>query len=322
MEHIPVLQNQIIESFDYLKRKKSDYFIDGTLGAGGHSLAIATKFKIQNSKVKIIGIDKDQNALNIARENIQKNNLYENFILFHDDFKNIKEIINENNIENQEIIGALIDLGVSSMQLDNKNRGFSFQDPGVILDMRMNQNQALDAKEVLNRYTESDLSKILWQFGEEKFAKNIAKNICLQRKTKAIETVGDLLKILEYSIPNKIRATSRKHFATKTFQALRIEVNKELVGLDQAIKDFVDLLSKGSKLAIITFHSLEDRIVKTTLKELENPCRCPSSMPCICGKKPTVKIITKKPIIAEGEEIAINPRSRSAKLRIVEKLPE
>ncbi len=315
--HIPVLKKEIVECFDYLKDLKNPIFVDGTLGAAGHSLALADNFQISTNELRIIGIDQDQEALIIAESNTKKAGLEENFTLVHDNFKNIKTILGDLNAPS--ISGALIDLGVSSMQLDRSERGFSFKDPNQPLDMRMDQTKKFDAKYILGNYPEARMEHILKEYGEEPFAKRIARNICDIRKTKKIEKIGDLLDIIAKSMPDKFKH-GRTHFATRTFQALRIEVNSELTKLDEAIYNFADTLKKGGRLAIITFHSLEDRIVKHAFLKLTDPCECPKAMPCICGKKPTVKIITRKPILPTDKEMEINIRSRSAKLRIIEKI--
>ncbi|MCL5411026.1 MAG: 16S rRNA (cytosine(1402)-N(4))-methyltransferase RsmH [Patescibacteria group bacterium] len=319
MKHIPVLENEILDTFTYLNSVKDGFFVDGTLGLAGHSVAIISKFKAPISKFKIIGIDKDQSALELAKNNIKNVKLENRFIFVHDDFKNIENILSELKID--EVNGSLIDLGVSSMQLDDKERGFSFSDSEAILDMRMDQTQKLSAFDILNYYPQLKLEKILKEYGEEKFYRNIARNICKTRKESPIEKVGDLLKILEESVPTKVRATSKKHFATSVFRALRLEVNQELIRLDDALLDFISALKKGGRLAVVSFHSAEDRIVKETFRKAENPCVCPPLAPvCTCGNKPLVKILTKKPIVPSDQEITENPRSRSAKLRIVEKL--
>lgn len=332
MKHIPVLKKEIVETFQYLKNKDG-YFVDGTLGAGGHSLAIANRIKNkamptgrQELRIKIIGIDKDQDALNMAKENVDKAGLKGDFIFVHDDFKNIKNILNEKiprlrSGRLRRINGALIDLGVSSMQLDNKERGFSFMDAEAKLDMRMDQSQDLSAFDVINYYQAEKLEKIFREYGEEKFYKYISKNICRARKEAPIEKVGELLAILEKSIPPRVIATSKKHYATNVFRALRLEVNQELTQLDHALYDFIDALDAGARLAVISFHSTEDRIVKETFRKAEKPCICPPLAPiCTCWKKPLVKIITKKPLVADENELKVNPRSRSAKLRVVERL--
>lgn len=225
-------------------------------------------------------------------------------------------------IKNDELVdGALLDLGVSSMQFDSKERGFSFSEPSASLDMRMDQEQKITAAGILNRYPREKIEQILKEFGEERFARIISINIVKERGNKQFQEVGDLLSVLEKSIPVKIQKTSKIHFATRTFQALRIEINEELKYLEKTIRDFVDLLKPNSKLAIISFHSLEDRIVKQTFKELAKECICPPKAPiCNCNHKAKIKKLTRKPIIPSEEEINVNPRSRSAKLRIVEKL--
>lgn len=317
-EHVPVLLDEVLLAFDYLKKEKNVVFVDGTLGAAGHSVAIS-KNLLGNKDFKIIGVDKDQMALDIANKNITRAGLTINFELIHSDYKDIKNILTRLKIS--KINGGLIDLGVSSMQLDYSHRGFSFKDRDQLLDMRMDQDQELTAKIILDNYSIADLEKILFEYGEEKFGKSIARNIAESRKIKPFYTIGNLLDVLERAIPAGYRKKSRIHYATKTFQALRIEVNGELTSIEQTIRDFVSFLKPNSRLAVITFHSLEDRIVKNTFRNMEDPCVCPKELPiCLCGNKPTVKILTKKPIIASTREIANNPRSRSAKLRIIEKI--
>jgi len=321
MPHTPVLKNEILETFGYLRKIKMPVFVDGTLGAGGHALAIALT---QNLKLKtknygsFIGIDKDHAALEIAKENIAEAGLLDQFQFIHDDFKNIKEIFRKLKIE--KIDGVLLDLGVSSMQFDQKERGFSFSDPDQPLDMRMDRRSRLTASDIINRYSESALAQIIFNYGEERWGKAIARAITRSRKTRRVSTVGDLLNIIAETLPPKVKYADGKHFATRTFQALRIEVNQELIGLDKAIAGFVEVLNPGGRLAVISFHSLEDRIVKQTFLKLADPCTCPAEMPCLCGKKPIVKIISKKPIVPSDSETRDNIRSRSAKLRIVEKI--
>ncbi len=313
-EHKPVLLEEVIACFDYLNHIKNGFFVDGTLGLAGHSIAIAQNLN-EKSKVEFIGIDKDQKALDIARDNVLRINIKNDFTFIHEDSGNIKDILSELNI--LKINGMLLDLGVSSMQLDDKSRGFSFSDPEATLDMRMDQEQTLTAAYILNNYSENELRTML-RNGEEKHFNKVAKYICLARKNKPIDNVGELLDILQKALPNKYYKT---HFATDTFRALRLEVNDEISKLSNSISGAVGLLDTGSKLAIITFHSIEDRIVKDTFREMENPCTCPPKIPyCVCGKIPKVKILTKKPLTASENELQINPRSRSAKLRIVEKI--
>lgn len=316
MNHIPVLKNEVLEYFQYLA-KDGNYFVDGTLGLAGHSLAIAKQAE-DNKDLKFIGIDQDQSALDLALEKITTQKLDSRFILVHNNFKNISEILEE--LEIDKFDGALLDLGVSSMQFDDKSRGFSFSDPAQILDMRMDKSSNFDAQFIVNNYSREELTEILYKFGEESFAPKIATNIVYSRKKKTIRTIGDLLEVLSESIPKSLQVGRRQHFATKTFQALRIAVNKELDGLDLAITDFANHLKSGGRLAIISFHSLEDRIVKTTFHDLANPCKCPPKLPCVCNLEPSAKIITSKPIVASEQEVSENPRSRSAKLRVVEKL--
>jgi 16S rRNA (cytosine1402-N4)-methyltransferase len=312
MNHIPVLENEIVNIFSYLSAIKDTIFVDGTIGNAGHSISIAKKTGTQ-----VIAIDKDQSAINLSKKNISSKKLSDSFTFIHDDFKNLKNILDKLSVD--KINGALLDLGVSSMQLDDTSRGFSFKNPDEELDMRMDQSQTFSAKDVVNGYSKFDLLKILRDYGEEKHAKRIVDNIASTRKEKPIKTVGDLLYIVEKSIPKK-KQFGKIHFATRTFQAIRIETNNELDGLGKSIIDFCDVLSPSSKFVIISFHSLEDRIVKQTFFDLANPCKCPKDMPCACNKKPIIKIETKKPIVASNEEVLINPRSRSAKLRIFQKL--
>jgi len=331
-KHIPVLLNEVLKTFDYLKDKKEPVFVDGTLGLAGHSIAIARKIQDTRNKIQIIGIDKDKKALDSAKLKAESQKLKANFVFVHDDFGNYSEILRGVYTESGEcarddglittgtIDGILLDLGVSSMQLDEKERGFSFQDPEQPLDMRMNQKQIISASTIINTYSEQELKRVL-KYAEEKYYRHIAENICQIRKVRKIRTVGDLLKILEDSIPAGVRARSKKHFATNTFRGLRIETNNELSHLADTIKTMVQSLNSGGKIAIISFHSTEDRIVKHAFKELANPCSCPREFPqCVCGKKPEIKILTKKPIEASQHEIDANPRSRSAKLRIAQRI--
>jgi 16S rRNA (cytosine1402-N4)-methyltransferase len=329
--HKPVLLKEVLDAFDYLKDKTELVFVDGTIGLAGHSTALALKIKNQKSlprrqagKIKIIGIDKDQKALDSAKLKAESCNLEAIFTFVHDDFSNYEDIIHSMNLstslEASKIDGILLDLGVSSMQLDERERGFSFQDPEQPLDMRMNQKQIITAAEILNTYPLIELRRVL-KYAEEKYHRHIAENICLARKVRKIRTVGDLLKILEDSIPAGVRTRSKKHFATNTFRGLRIETNNELSHLADTIKTMTQSLKVGGKIAIISFHSTEDRIVKHTFKELANPCTCPREFPqCVCGKKPEIKILTTKPIEASEQELGDNPRARSAKLRIAERI--
>lgn len=307
-KHVSVLLDETVNG---LNIKPNGIYVDGTLGGAGHSSEIV---KHLNDKGLLIGIDQDKEALKAAREKLKDN---ENVEYVHNNFHEIKDILDELNIE--KIDGIMLDLGVSSYQLDNGDRGFSYMQDAK-LDMRMDTDSNFSAYDVVNNYSEEELLRVIRNYGEEKFAKRIVFNIIKGRKVKAIETTFELVDIIRKSIPTK---NQRKggHPAKRTFQAIRIEVNGELEILNQTIDDAVSSLNVGGRIAIITFHSLEDRIVKTKFKELQNPCTCPSSFPiCICGKKPRVKIITKKPIYPSEEELAVNKRSSSAKLRIAEKI--
>lgn len=305
-KHLPVMLNEVIEG---LNIKPNGIYVDGTLGGAGHSKEILKKL---SNEGKLIGIDRDEEALKAAKENLKD---FTNVIYVHDNHDNIKNILKELNIE--KVDGILLDLGVSSYQLDERNRGFSYLGDNS-LDMRMDKSQNIDAKFVVNTYKEDDLSKIIYEYGEERFSRQIAKNICLYRKNKKIETTKELVEIIEKSIP----AFAKKdgHPAKRTFQAIRIEVNNEIKPLYNTVKDSIEVLKPCGRLAIITFHSLEDRAVKNAFMEASGKCTCPSDLPyCVCGAKKVGNIITKKPIVASIKEQEENSRSKSAKLRIFEK---
>ena len=307
-KHISVLLNECIEG---LNIKEDGIYVDGTLGGAGHSSEI---IKNLCERGRLIGIDQDKDALKAAKEKLKD---YNNVTFVHSNFYNIENILHDLNIAGVD--GILMDLGVSSYQLDNGERGFSYMQDAP-LDMRMNRENSLSAYEVINSYSEEDLFRIIKDYGEEKFAKRIANFIINKRKEKNIESTLELVDVIKAAIPAKARREG-PHPAKRTFQAIRIEVNKELEIIEKTIRDGVERLNVGGRMAIITFHSLEDRIVKTVYKNLANPCTCPSSFPvCVCNKKPIVKIITRKPIEASKEELDYNPRSRSAKLRVIEKL--
>ena len=307
-KHISVLLNECIEG---LNIKEDGIYVDGTLGGAGHSSEIV---KNLCERGRLIGIDQDKDALKAAKEKLKD---YNNVTFVHSNFYNIENILHDLNIAGVD--GILMDLGVSSYQLDNGERGFSYMQDAP-LDMRMNRENSLSAYEVINSYSEEDLFRIIKDYGEEKFAKRIANFIINKRKEKNIESTLELVDVIKAAIPAKARREG-PHPANRTFQAIRIEVNKELEIIEKTIRDGVERLNVGGRMAIITFHSLEDRIVKTVYKNLANPCTCPSSFPvCVCNKKPIVKIITRKPIEASKEELDYNPRSRSAKLRIIEKI--
>ena len=279
-------------------------------GGAGHSVEIAKKL---SQKGMLIGIDRDEEALSAAKEKLQD---FSNVIYIHDNHDNIKEILKKLNIE--KVDGILLDLGVSSYQLDEKNRGFSYLGENE-LDMRMDKTQKLTAKEVVNTYSEEELANIIYEYGEERFSRKIAKNICEYRKQKEIETTKQLVEIIEKSIPK----SKDGHPAKRTFQAIRIEVNNEIKPLFNTIKNSIDCLKDKGRLCVITFHSLEDRAVKNAYIEAKGKCICPKDLPyCVCGAKSLGEIITKKPIIATKEEIEENSRSKSAKVRIFEKREE
>lgn len=304
--HKSVLLN---ETINYLNIKPDGIYVDGTLGGGGHSREILKRLKTG----RLIAIDRDIDAINASRENLKE---YFNIDYIHDNFKNIKEILKKLNID--AVDGILLDLGVSSYQLDEKERGFSYMQDAP-LDMRMDKSSGFSAYDVVNKYTEQELTRVIKEYGEEKWASRISKFIINARNKSEIKTTHQLVDIIKNAIPVSARREG-PHPAKRTFQAIRIEVNGELKELDKAVKDMSDILAPGGRIAIITFHSLEDRIIKKAFKSLENPCTCPPGMPCMCGKKPVIKIITKKPVVATDEELENNPRARSAKLRVAEKL--
>jgi 16S rRNA (cytosine1402-N4)-methyltransferase len=297
------------ETIEYLNIKPEGIYVDGTLGGGGHSEEILKRL----TTGKLIAIDRDLDAIKASKERLKN---YENVKYINDNFKNIKEILKSLNID--KVDGILLDLGVSSYQLEEIERGFSYMKDAP-LDMRMDKNSPFSAYDVVNKYSQQELEEVIREYGEEKWASRIAKFIVKEREKGEIKTTFQLVEIIKNAIPASARREG-PHPAKRTFQAIRIEVNQELKGLDKTIEDMVEVLRGKGRIAIITFHSLEDRIVKNTFKKLENPCTCPPNMPCTCGKKPVVKIITKKPVLPSKEEIETNSRSRSAKLRVAEKL--
>ena len=306
-KHKPVLLNECIEG---LNIKAKGIYVDGTLGGAGHSKEIAKRL---SNEGLLIGIDRDEEALIAAKENLKE---FSNVKFVKDNHDNIKSILE--NLEIEKVDGILLDLGVSSYQLDERNRGFSYLGENE-LDMRMDKSQSLTAKEVINTYDEELLAKIIYEYGEERFSKNIAKNICKKRKEKEITTTKQLVDIIEESIPKSKQ--NEGHPAKRTFQAIRIEVNDEIKPLYKTVMDCIESLKPGGRLCIITFHSLEDRAVKNAMIDAKGKCTCPSDLPyCVCGAKSLGKIINKKPIIASIEEQNENSRSKSAKLRIFEKV--
>jgi len=306
-QHTSVLLKECI---DGLKIKKNGIYVDGTLGGAGHSEEI---LKHLSSEGSLIGIDQDPSALKNAEEKLKN---YSNFQAVHSNFHDIQNVLLDLSISG--IDGLLLDLGVSSHQLDTPERGFSYMHDGE-LDMRMDTTLALTASEVVNTYNEDELTKIIKDYGEENWAKRIAKFIVEERKKKEISTSHELVEVIKKAIPAKARERG-PHPAKRTFQAIRIEVNNELGIIKETIKNTAEVLNPFGRIVIITFHSLEDRIVKNTFKELASSCVCPPEFPvCTCGKESEGKIITRKPVLPSKEEIDGNPRSRSAKLRIFEK---
>ena len=305
-KHKPVMLEECIQG---LQIKKNGIYVDGTLGGAGHSKEIAKKLE---GTGRLIGIDRDEEALKAAKENLKE---FNNVTYIHGNHDNIKYILEEINIEGVD--GILLDLGVSSYQLDERNRGFSYLGENK-LDMRMDKTQELTAKKVINEYAEESLSNIIYTYGEERFARQIAKNIVLQRKEKPIETTKELVEIIEKSIPKSKQKDG--HPAKRTFQAIRIEVNDEIKPLYNTIRESIKCLKPQGRLCVITFHSLEDRAVKNAMIEAQGKCTCPPDLPyCVCGAKSEGKMITKRPIIPTEKEQEENTRSKSAKLRIFEK---
>lgn len=307
LQHIPVMLEECMEG---LNLKEGGIYFDGTLGGGGHSYEILRR----TPGGRLIATDLDTESIERARERLSVFN--GRFTLVHDNYKNFKYVMEENGIS--ALDGILLDFGVSTFQLNDKSRGFAYS-TDCALDMRMNPDQRLTAEEVINTYAEEDLKRILTEYGEERFAGRIAREIVSVRKLHPIRRSGELTEIIERSIPKKFQQDG--HPARRTFQAIRIEVNHELDDLKEAVITMARSLKKGGRIVILTFHSLEDRIVKQAFKELETDCVCDKRLPvCVCGKKKEVEIITKKPITATKTETDNNPKSKSAKLRIAEKV--
>jgi len=308
-KHVSVLKNECIEG---LQIKSSGTYVDGTFGGGGHAMEIISRL---NGNGRFVGIDQDQDAVENGRAKLEP--YKEKAQLVRDNFSNIISIMKDLHIVSVD--GILLDIGVSSYQLDTGERGFSYMHDAE-LDMRMDQRNPMTAKRMIAEYSEKELADIIKDYGEERWATRIAQFIVAERKIKPIETTGELVEVIKKAVPKGARKDG-PHPAKRTFQALRIAVNNELGILEQAIEDMAGLLAPGGRLCIITFHSLEDRIVKQTFHRLEHPCTCPPEFPvCVCGKKPTIRVITRKPILPSEEELEFNPRARSAKLRILEKL--
>lgn len=299
------------ESIDALQIKPDGIYVDGTLGGGGHSYEICKRL---SGKGRLIGIDQDAAAIQAATERLSE--FKDRVTIVRSNYCNMRAELGKLGITSVD--GVILDLGVSSYQLDTAERGFTYREDAP-LDMRMDQRQTLTAKDIVNGYSEMELFRIIRDYGEDRFAKNIAKHIVNARQEKALETTGELIHVIKAAIPMKVRATGG-HPAKKTFQAIRIELNRELEVLDNSLDDMIDLLNDGGRICVITFHSLEDRIVKTRFRNCENPCTCPKEFPvCVCGQKPKGRVVTKKPIVPSDQELEENSRAKSSKLRVFER---
>ena len=307
-KHVSVLLHETVAG---LQVKPSGIYVDGTLGGGGHSYEICKQL---DSEGRLIGIDQDADALKAAGKRLEQ--FKDKVTLCKSNYEQMREVLQELGIE--EVDGIVLDLGVSSYQLDEAERGFSYMEDAP-LDMRMDRDQTMTARDIINEYPEGELFRIIKEYGEERYAKSIAKNICKRRQQYPIETTFELVDVIRGSMPAKAR-NAKGHPAKRTFQAIRIECNRELEVLRETLDYMVDLLKDGGRISIITFHSLEDRIVKTSFRKYENPCTCPPDFPvCVCGKKSKGRVVTRKPILPSEEELEQNTRSKSAKLRIFEK---
>ena len=307
-KHTSVLLEETIEN---LRVKPEGVYVDGTLGGAGHALEVCRRLSAAG---RLIGIDQDEDAIAAAEERLRE--YRDRVTILRSNYRCMVSELKKRGIT--AVDGILLDLGVSSYQLDNGERGFTYRED-VPLDMRMDQRNPRTARDIVNGYSERELYRIIRDYGEDKFAKNIAKHICLARAEKPILTTGELVEIIKASIPAKMRVTGG-HPAKRTFQAIRIEVNQELAVLEESLDGMIDFLREGGRLCVIPFHSLEDRIVKTIFRRNENPCTCPPDFPvCVCGKKSKGKVITRKPILPGEEELAANKRSKSAKLRVFER---
>lgn len=307
-KHVSVLLD---ETIDGLNINPDGIYVDGTLGGGGHSYQICKRL---SDKGRLIGIDQDGEALEAARERLRE--FEDKITLVRSNYCEIDTILKDLGVE--KVDGIILDLGVSSYQLDNLERGFSYKSDAP-LDMRMDQRQSKTAAEVVNNYSENQLFRIIKDYGEDKFAKNIAKHIVMARKDKPLETTAQLSQVIKAAIPMKFQAKGG-HPAKKTFQAIRIEVNQELTVLKESLDTMIEHLNPNGRICVITFHSLEDRITKIKFRENENPCTCPPDFPvCVCGKQSKGKVITRKPIIPSEQEMSENKRSKSSKLRIFER---
>ena len=308
--HYSVMLNEVL---DALNIKGDGIYVDGTLGGAGHSTEICKRL----TTGRLIGFDQDEDAIRAATDKLKENHQLEKVTIVHSNYENMKEELEKLGIS--KVDGILLDLGVSSFQLDTGERGFSYMQEDAPLDMRMDRRNPKTAATILNEYSEEELFHIIRDYGEDKFAKNIAKHIVAKRQQQPFETVGQLNEVIDASIPAKMKKTGG-HPSKRTFQALRIELNRELFVLEENLDDMIDLLNEEGRLAIITFHSLEDRIVKNSFKKNEDPCTCPKDFPvCVCGKKSKGKQLTRKPILPSERELEENSRSKSAKLRVFRK---
>lgn len=310
-KHYSVMLNETIEQ---LNIRPDGIYVDGTLGGAGHSLEICKRL----TTGRLIGIDQDADAIAAASERLK--DYKDKVTIVRSNYALMKEVLHDLGID--KVDGILLDLGVSSFQLDTPERGFTYRSENAPLDMRMDDRQTLTAKDIVNEYSEMDLFRIIRDYGEDRFAKNIAKHIVSARAVKPIETTGELNAIIKGAIPMKVQVTGG-HPSKRTYQAIRIELNHELDVLRDNLDDMIELLDDGGRICIITFHSLEDRIVKSSFKKNENPCTCPSNFPvCVCGKKSKGKVVTRKPILPSEQELEENSRSKSAKLRVFERIEQ
>lgn len=309
-KHTSVLLEETIEN---LNIKPDGVYVDGTLGGGGHAFHVCGRL---GEEGRFVGIDQDEDAIAAAGKRLEP--FSDKVTIIRSNYEQMKQALQGIGID--KVDGIVLDLGVSSYQLDDPDRGFTYRTPEAPLDMRMDQRQTLTAKDIVNEYSEMDLFHIIRDYGEDKFAKNIAKHIVKARQNKPIETTGELTEIVKAAIPAKVRMNGG-HPSKRTFQAIRIELNRELEVLKNSLDEMIELLNPGGRICIITFHSLEDRIVKSSFKKNENPCTCPSDFPvCVCGKESKGKVITRKPILPSEAEMEENSRSKSAKLRVFERI--
>ena len=311
-EHLSVLLEETIDS---LNIRPDGIYVDGTLGGGGHASEVCRRL---GDKGRLIGIDQDADAIQAAGARLAP--FGEKVTIVRSNYEQIETVLKGLGID--RVDGIYLDLGVSSYQLDTAERGFTYREDDAPLDMRMDQRNTQTAADIVNTYSESDLYRIIRDYGEDRFAKNIAKHIVRRREEKPFETTGELNEVIKAAIPAKVRAVGG-HPSKRTFQAIRIELNRELDVLEESLDKMIDLLNPGGRLCIITFHSLEDRMVKNSFRRSENPCTCPPGFPvCMCGKKSKGTVVTRKPILPSAEELEANRRSKSAKLRVFERSAE